>query len=81
MILRQKVMGSMPKVAEFEVNHNRVYVRKSVTKVETEDFNGWEYAEQEMTWSEYLEQLRADELENRLDVMQALAEIYEMNLK
>ena len=81
MILRQQVMGSMPKVAEFEVNHNRVYVRKNVTKVETEDFKGREYAEQEMTWSEYLKQLRADELENRLDVMQALAEIYEMNLK
>lgn len=79
MISREKVRGSMDKVSEFEINHDKVYIRKNVTRAETVDFKGWEYSEDEMSVSEYLEYIRKEELRNKLDLMQALAEVYEMN--
>ncbi len=79
MISRQKVRGSMGRVSEFEINHDKVYIRKNVARVETDDFKGWEYSEDEMSVSEYLEHMRSEDLQNRLDIMQALAEVYEMN--
>lgn len=79
MISREKVMGSMDRVSEFEINHDKVYIRKNVTRIETADFEGWEYSEDEMSVSEYLERMRGEDLQNRLDLMQALAEVYEMN--
>lgn len=79
MISREKVRGSMDKVSEFEINHDKVYIRKNVTRTETVDFKGWEYSEDEMSVSEYLEYIRKEELRNKLDLMQALAEVYQMS--
>lgn len=42
-----RVRGTMPEVLPVEVNIDTVYVRTNVKKVETQDFTGWEYDEEQ----------------------------------
>ena len=69
----KNVKGSMPTVPNIEVNVDTVYIRENIKKIETEDFNGWEYDEIQMTLREYQEgesdllrqeKKRREELEN-----------------
>jgi hypothetical protein len=50
-----KVRGTMKEVPETEVNVDTVYIRSNITKVEEEDFKGWEYDEVEKPLNKYLE--------------------------
>ena len=50
-----KVRGTMEKVPNVEVNVDTVYIRSNITKVEEEDFKGWEYDEEQMPLNKYLE--------------------------
>ena len=54
-----KVRGTMEKVPNVEVNVDTVYIRSNITKVEEEDFKGWEYDEIQYSVKEYIENLSA----------------------
>lgn len=49
--------GTMEAVPENEVNVDTVYIRTNITKVEEDDFSGWEYDEVEYSLREYIEKL------------------------
>lgn len=51
----KNIKGSMSAVPNIEVNIDTVYIRENVKRIETEDFNGWEYDETQMTLQEYQE--------------------------
>ena len=59
-----KVRGSMKEVPEIEVNVDTVYLRTNITRIETEDFTGWEYDETQYTKDEYISYIRKIEKEN-----------------
>lgn len=52
-----RVRGSMETVPEIEVNIDTVYVRTNVVKVDTADFNGWEYDEMQYGIREYIQNI------------------------
>ena len=52
-----KVRGSQKLVKQIEVNVDTVYVRSNIRRVETEDFTGWEYDEEQYSAKEYIEKL------------------------
>ena len=52
-----KVRGSQKLVKQIEVNVDTVYVRSNIRRVETEDFTGWEYDEEQYPAKEYIEKL------------------------
>lgn len=52
-----KTRGTMKKVPNVEVNVDTVYIRSNITKVEEEDFKGWEYDEERMPLNKYIEQV------------------------
>jgi hypothetical protein len=51
-------MGTVPGV---EVNVDTVYIRTNITRIETEDFTGWEYDEIQYGKNEYIEQLKGQQ--------------------
>ena len=59
-----KVRGSMKEVPEIEVNVDTVYLRTNITRIETDDFTGWEYDETQYTKDEYISYIRKIENEN-----------------
>jgi len=52
-----KVKGTQKNVKPVEVNVDTVYVRSSITKISSEDFEGWEYDEETFSAKEYIEKL------------------------
>lgn len=56
---------------EIDFQKDTVYVRKNVHRVEEENFSGWEYEEEQMTYEEYF---RKSDLENKT----AIAELAEL---
>lgn len=52
-----KVQGTQEIVKEIEVNVDTVYVRSNIIRVETEDFNGWEYDEEQYDKDEFIEKI------------------------
>ena len=52
-----KARGSQKLVKQIEVNVDTVYVRSNIRRVETEDFTGWEYDEEQYSAKEYIEKL------------------------
>lgn len=50
-----KVRGSQETVPTLEVNIDTVYVRSNISKIETEEFTGWEYDEIQYGIREYIE--------------------------
>ena len=60
-----KVRGSMSEVPEIEVNVDTVYIRTNITRIETEDFTGWEYDETQYTKDEYISYINNLEKENK----------------
>lgn len=74
-----KVRGTMKEVPEIEVNIDTVYIRSNITKVEEEDFIGWEYDEVQYDKDEFIEliseendRLKRDNINN----MKAMVELY-----
>lgn len=53
----KNVRGTQDKVANLEVNIDTVYSRNNIKRIETEDFNGWEYDELQYSLREYQESL------------------------
>ena len=53
------------KPEEIDFQKDTVYVRKNVHRVEEENFSGWEYEEEQMTYEEYF---RRSDLENKLAI-------------
>lgn len=89
MIERIGVQGTMETVPEIECNHDLVYKRVNVVRVEeTLDNDGnvltpahWKYDETEFTVAEYTAYVREQALLEALDVMEALTSVYEANLE
>ncbi|TCJ01601.1 hypothetical protein [Cytobacillus praedii] len=52
-----KVQGTQEIVKEIEVNVDTVYVRSNIVRVETEDFIGWEYDEEQYNKDEFIEKI------------------------
>lgn len=52
-----KVRGTQNEVKPIEFNVDTVYIRDSIIRVNTDDFNGWEYNEQQYKIREYLEKV------------------------
>lgn len=50
-----KVRGSQETVPTLEVNIDTVYVRSNISRIETEEFTGWEYDEIQYGIREYIE--------------------------
>lgn len=50
-----KVRGTQANITSIEVNVDTVYVRSNITKIEEEDFKGWEYDEVQYEKNEYIE--------------------------
>jgi len=74
-----KVRGTMKEVPEIEVNIDTVYVRSNITKIEEEDFIGWEYDEVQYDKDEFIEliseendRLKRDNINN----MKAMVELH-----
>ena len=51
----KNVKGNMETVKKIEFNIDTVYVRNDITKVESEDFTGWQYNEIQYTYQEWIE--------------------------
>lgn len=51
--------------SELDFQKDTVYIRKNVHRVEEENFSGWEYEEEQMTYEEYF---RRSDLENKLAI-------------
>ena len=52
-----KVRGTQKVVKPVEVNVDTVYVRTDITRIDEEDFEGWEYEEETYSTKEYIEKL------------------------
>lgn len=50
-----KVRGSQETVPTLEVNIDTVYIRSNISRIETEEFTGWEYDEIQYGIREYIE--------------------------
>lgn len=55
MKLFRGVRGTQEKVADLEVNIDTVYVRDNITRIETDEFTGWQYDEFQYSLREYQE--------------------------
>lgn len=79
-----KVRGSQDSIPPLEINVDTVYVRYNVSRIESEDFTGWEYDEVQYGLKEYIEvigteneNLKATQLETNalvLDLMESLSQ-------
>nr|WP_259545017.1 hypothetical protein [Heyndrickxia oleronia] len=78
-----KIQGTQStKPKELEINVDTVYVRSNITRIETEDFTGWEYDEIQYDKNEYIEMIstenkqlkdaQADTNNNLLDLMETI---------
>lgn len=63
MKIYNKVRGTMQEVRPIDCNIDTVYVRTNITKIEEENFTGWEYDEIQYDLKEFLE-LKAKENED-----------------
>lgn len=52
-----KIRGTQKVVPEIEVNIDTVYIRTNITKVEEEDFSGWEYDEIQYKKDTYIQMM------------------------
>ena len=56
-----KVRGTQKTVKPVEVNVDTVYVRTDITRINEEDFEGWEYGEETYSTKEYIEKLTSSD--------------------
>ena len=56
-----KVRGTQKTVKPVEVNVDTVYVRTDITRINEEDFEGWEYDEETYSTKEYIEKLTSSD--------------------
>ena len=56
-----KVRGTLKTVKPVEVNVDTVYVRTDITRINEEDFEGWEYDEETYSTKEYIEKLTSSD--------------------
>jgi len=70
-----KVRGTQKIVKTVEVNVDTVYVRTNIERVDTEDFVGWEYDEEQFKKDEYTELLQ-----NQINVEKGLNAFMGMQL-
>lgn len=78
-----KVRGSQDSIPPLEINVDTVYVRYNVSRIESEEFTGWEYDEVQYGLKEYIEvvgteneNLKTTQLETNalvLDLMESLS--------
>lgn len=78
-----KVRGSQDSIPPLEINVDTVYVRYNVSRIESEEFTGWEYDEVQYGLREYIEvvgteneNLKTTQLETNalvLDLMESLS--------
>ena len=52
-----KVRGTQNDVKTVDVNVDTVYIRSNITRIETNDFTGWEYDEQRFQIRDYIQNL------------------------
>ena len=78
-----RVRGTMETVPEWDESscENIVYHRTNVTRIEEEEFSGWEYDEEQYTFPEYVAHLKQTiaVLDDTIVQTQiALCEVYEI---
>ncbi|UGB31719.1 hypothetical protein [Metabacillus sp. B2-18] len=56
-----KIRGTQDQVNNIEVNTDTVYIRSDIQRVETKEFNGWEYEEKQYNKDEYISQLTSNQ--------------------
>lgn len=49
-----RVRGTQNEVPEIEVNIDTVYIRSNITRIEEDNFTGWEYDEEQINKDEYI---------------------------
>jgi hypothetical protein len=64
-----RIRGTQETVKPIEVNVDTVYIRTNITKIEEEDFNGWEYDEVQYDKNEFIETLTRQEDSGMLALM------------
>ena len=52
-----RVRGTQKQVKQIEVNVDTVYIRNNITRINEDDFKGWEYDETTCDVKEYVENL------------------------
>lgn len=70
-----RVKGTMPEVIPLEVNIDTVYVRSNIVRIETEDFDGWEYDEEQFPIVDFIASLRIENVNLRADLNNAVMEL------
>lgn len=83
MIEIKNVRGSMETVPPIEIGKDTVYIRSNITKLETEEFTGWEYDEIQYSKDEYIALIAQSNntiQEQLLQTQNALVEIQYNNL-
>lgn len=55
-----KVRGTQTEAKPIEVNVDTVYIRSNITRIETEEFIGWEYDEEQYDKDEFIERIQRD---------------------
>lgn len=56
----EKVKGTQITVEPVEVGKTTVYVRSNIKRIETEDFTGWEYDEQQIPVNNFIANLQQE---------------------
>ena len=56
-----RVRGTQKQVKQIEVNVDTVYIRNNITRINEDDFEGWEYDETTCDVKEYVENLSNSE--------------------
>jgi len=56
-VIFMKVRGTQNDVKTVDVNVDTVYIRSNITRIETNDFTGWEYDEQRFQIRDYIQNL------------------------
>lgn len=71
MITHYQVQGTQVNVQELQVDVDTVYIRDNITRIESDDFTGWQYDEIQYSLREYQELvgIKSDELSNDTETM------------
>ena len=52
-----KIQGTQQTVSSIEFNVDTVYIRTNIQRIETDEFTGWEYDEEQYSLKEYLSEM------------------------
>jgi len=56
----QRVKGTQDSLEIIEVGKTTVYIRSNIKRIETEDFTGWEYDEEQISLANFIANLQQE---------------------